>query len=344
MKIIHTADVHLSKDYPERLDALEEIVEMCEDEKADLLLISGDLFDRNTGPDDFETDIRPLFSDNSFHTLVIPGNHDESAFREESYFGSDIEQLTDTPFESRKYQDLRITGVPYTEEGFAELVEPLSEEVDDDRVDLLMIHCTLTGVQGGFGEESEYLPVKPEELVKTGFDYVFSGHIHSRATRKDLGGTVFTYPGSPVSISSSETGKRHVWILDTETESLETRELDTFHHIERTIELMPNENERIEDTVRELETKDLEKASVTVELHGFTDRKIGEIQDDLKKMLEDLDPGEFAVENRGLESMASIVDSDIYVEFKEKMDERDPSKPDKVEKKFLRALSRYDRG
>ena len=343
MKIVHTADVHLSKDHPERLEALKEVISVCDEEEADLLLISGDLFDRNTGPDDYETEIRPLFSDNSFHTLVIPGNHDESAFREGSYFGNDIDQLLSRPFESKEYEGVKITGVPYTEEGFSELVSPLSEESDEDVINLLMIHCTLSGATGGFGEESKYLPVKPQELIESGYDYVFSGHIHSSATKKQLENIVFTYPGSPVSISSSETGRRHVWVFDTEVEKLESRKLDTFHYLKEKIEVMPKEEDIIDRAIQGFKDKDLSKASITIELNGFTDRKIQGLTTDVKQRISNLEPKEINVDNSGLESMASVINSDIYKEFTSKMEKEDLEKPKEVEKKFLRALSRYDR-
>lgn len=343
MKIIHTADIHLSENNPERIEALKEIISICVEEEADLLLISGDLFDKNIDAGSLKTDVRPFFSDNDFDTLVIPGNHDESAFREEDYFGDDIYTMTDTPISSRDYGDLNIVGVPYTEEGFSELIEPLSEEVEDDKINLLMIHCTLSGISGGFGEETKYMPVRPEELIQTGFDYMFSGHIHSKATRKDLGEATFTYPGSPVSISNSETGRRHVWIFDTEDEKLKTRKLDTFHYLQRDIELLPDENQKIEEVIEDLRDKDLEKASISIEISGFTDKDIQEITENLEKRLEGLKPAEVEVKNSDLESMASVVESEIYIEFKDKMDEKDLEKPEKIERKFLRALSRHDR-
>ncbi|MFB6115411.1 MAG: exonuclease SbcCD subunit D, partial [Candidatus Nanohalobium sp.] len=169
MKIVHTADVHLSSEHPERLEALEEVVQVCKDEEADLLLVTGDLFDQNVNVEEIKTDLRPLFSGNSFDTLVIPGNHDNSAFRQEDYFGDDIEILTSRPYTSRTFDDVNIVALPYTEQSFSELVGPLSEATEEGKTNILMIHCTLAGASGSFGEESKYLPVKPAELVRTGF-------------------------------------------------------------------------------------------------------------------------------------------------------------------------------
>lgn len=343
MKIVHTADIHLSSNHPERLEALEEILNLCEEEGADLLLITGDMFDANINVEEVKTDLRPMFSDNSFETLLIPGNHDKSAFRQEDHFGKNIQLLDSKPYGRETFEDVNIVALPYTDKDFSQLVEPLSQATVDDKKNILMIHCTLAGTNGGFGNESKYLPVKPAELVRTGFDYVLAGHIHSSATRKTFGETVFAYSGSPVSISSSETGKREAWILDTE-EGMETRELDTFHYIRHEKELLPGEEEEVEENmIEELEEKDLKKASVIIELDGFTERPVEELSESIEKKIVELEPEETDVRMSGLESASSIVNSKIYTEFQEKMEEKSFENPDIVEQKFLRGLSRYER-
>jgi len=343
VKIVHTADVHLSQDHPERMEALEEIVDLCEEEKADLLLITGDLFDANVNIEDLKTEVRPLFSENSFQTLVIPGNHDKSAFRQEDYFGEDIEVLQDKPYSQKLLDDVNIVALPYTSEAFSELIQPLSEAIEEDRENIMMVHCTLAGASGGFGDETTYLPVRPSEIVQTGFDYVLAGHIHSSATRKTFGETTFAYSGSPVSISSSETGTREVWILET-GKGLETREIDTEYYIREEKELLPGEEEKVQDEVEEdLEEKDLGKASVEIKLEGFTGEKVQELSERFEETVKGLEPAEVDVDTLNLESASSIMDSEIYREFREKMDEESFENPEKVEEKFLRGLSRYER-
>lgn len=343
MKIVHTADIHLSPNHPERLNALEKVVELCEKEEADLLLVTGDLFDANIDLEELKTDLRPLFSDNSFQTLVIPGNHDKSAFRQEDYLGEDLEVLQDGLYSKKIFEDVNIVGLPYTNKDFSEMVEPLSNAVEEDKKNILMIHCTLAGATGGFGDESEYLPVKPSELVQTGFEYVLAGHIHSSPTRKSFGDTVFAYPGSPVSISSSEIGKRKVWLLDT-GQGLETRELDTKYFLKEKKEVLPGEEEEVKEAIENnFEGRDLEKASIILEIEGFTQEKVQELSKELKKEVEGFEPLEVNVKKLNLESADSIMGSEIYNEFKRKMEDKDFEKPDLVEKKFLRGLSRNER-
>jgi len=344
VKIVHTADVHLSEQHPERIEALKQILQMCEERDADLLLISGDLFDNNIDVEDLKTDLRSLFKDNSFQTYIIPGNHDATAFRQEDYFGEDIEVLSDVPYEQRKIDEVNLVAVPFTEKDFSEIKEELPETSNKNKIDLMMIHCTLSGSQGGFGNEEKYMPVKPSQIIQTDFDYILSGHIHSSATRKTFGNTTFAYPGSPVSISSTETGRRAVWMLDTEEESMETIELDTEYFLRKELEIMPDREEEVkEELIAQLEDRDLEKATIILNIHGYTEKDVEELIEQLREELEELNPDEIRIGAEELQSVSSLVESSLYQDFMDKMREENLNKPEEVERKFLKGLARHER-
>jgi predicted phosphodiesterase len=113
MSILVTADVHLTGDRPERRRALERVVDRCEEEGVRYLLIAGDLFDADVDVEDVKTDIRDLFSGNNFQTFAIPGNHDRTAYRDEDYFGDDIEILKEQPFAQRDLGEVNLVAVPF---------------------------------------------------------------------------------------------------------------------------------------------------------------------------------------------------------------------------------------
>ncbi len=90
IKIFHTADVHIGmkfNNYPEpvkgylkeaRLDVLDNMIKFANEEKCNLFVIAGDLFDNITGIDK-KTKDRVITALNNFQgecVLVIPGNHD----------------------------------------------------------------------------------------------------------------------------------------------------------------------------------------------------------------------------------------------------------------------------
>ncbi len=86
MKILHTSDWHIGKRLMgrERLEeqaaVLDEIVRICEDERVELVLLAGDVFDTYTpgaeAEDLFYTTIKKLAGEHRA-VLIISGNHDD---------------------------------------------------------------------------------------------------------------------------------------------------------------------------------------------------------------------------------------------------------------------------
>lgn len=339
MRILHTADLHLTQDHPERLEALKQVLE--KGENADYLLITGDLFDRGADLEDMKSEIRPLFDDNSFKTFVIPGNHDHAAFRTGDHLGNDLEVLKDG-IQTRDLGDVNLVALPYTNQNFDDLINPLSEETKQDKTNILMIHCTLAGAGSGFGGESKYLPVRKEEIAQLNYDYVFSGHIHSQANKWDIGNTVFTYSGSPVSISKSETGKRKIWSLDTEKDKMKTQTLETHYFFKKYLDVVPGEEEQAVESLSDI-SDDLGNATYLIELSGFIEN---DVQDFLEKIRQEaLNTGAQNIEiDEHVENMEKIVESKLYKEFIEKLRQKDGEVDiRRAEKQMLKAFSRQQR-
>lgn len=86
MKILHTADWHLGKRLekfsrlPEQVLVMQEIVEVANEEKVDVVIISGDLFDNFNPPteavDLFYKTLKRLSNNGKRVVIAIAGNHD----------------------------------------------------------------------------------------------------------------------------------------------------------------------------------------------------------------------------------------------------------------------------
>ncbi len=85
MKILHTADLHLTEEASERWDALQEIVNLARQEKAAILVIAGDLFDQDVAAQTLRNKLRTMISSDQFQTIILPGNHDHKAYRSGLY-------------------------------------------------------------------------------------------------------------------------------------------------------------------------------------------------------------------------------------------------------------------
>lgn len=218
MKMLHTADIHLHNDHPRRLQALDKILSLGREQEIDLLLIAGDLFDDHLQAELLRNDVRRLFNNLPFKVLAIPGNHDERAFAAENFYGSEFIPLTSKPFSVWEQGDWRVTGLPYYQGSFSKLIPDLKRAVAPGKTNILLIHCSwsLPHYSGqDYGGDERYLPVTEETLTGLGYNYILAGHFHTAYRQRKLPcGSLFIYPGSPVSVTSKEQGPRSVNLLD----------------------------------------------------------------------------------------------------------------------------------
>lgn len=209
MKILHTADIHLKEYGDNRWKTLQKLIEVGKREKVEILVISGDLFDREIDAESLRPKIRELFSNNDFKIVLIPGNHDSDSYKEGVYFGEDTVILTDLN-ESFEYKNLKIWGLPFEPiegEKILDKLHLLANNLDTGKKNILLYHGELLDAffsRKDFGEEGEkrYMPVKLSYFKDLNIDYVLAGHFHSKFDVWELEeGRYFVYPGSPISIS-----------------------------------------------------------------------------------------------------------------------------------------------
>ncbi len=184
MKFIHIADVHLgaqpdagtaySKERPRELwDTLEKVLDVCEREQTDLLLIAGDLFHRQPLLRELK-ELDYLFSELSRTKVVlIAGNHDyirrDSYYRTFQWSGNVIPLFGRGP-EYVEFPELRtaVYGLSYHSR---EIREPLYDSIfarGRQKYEILLAH----------GGDEKHIPINRGMLEKSGFDYIAMGHIH----------------------------------------------------------------------------------------------------------------------------------------------------------------------
>lgn len=339
MKILHSADLHLRENDDNTIDGLEALLNTAHQENVDFLTLGGDLFD---SPEDAETlrpRLRDMLQDNPFEIVAIPGNHDEDSFRDNIRFGNDLRILTDKPFESRKYGDVEVIGVPYVDSMNADLFSALQDH-SADHTQILLLHCTLDiGFQSDAtgADEGTYFPVTKATLADLDYEYVLAGHIHSndRVVPLDNGG-VFIYPGSPVSHASSETGRRHAVLIDTDTNDIDSVELETFYYdiFEETIQ--PGEEEEVLGRLREwIARQDAARSDLSVIIDGYTQWDEDRFYDQLVDAAGHLTPTD---NTRGVNQ---VLNHPLYSRFESRLEERsDIDDPEVIKKRVIDVLSR----
>lgn len=332
MKILHTADIHLRRYEDNRWRALQRLIEIGKQEKVEIFVISGDLFDKGINAETLRPKIREIFSNNGFKIILIPGNHDSKSYKNGMYFGEDTIILTnlDEPFE---YKDLMIWGLPFEPIEGEEILKKLSLLANNsatDKRNILLYHGEFLDAffsRKDFGEEGEgrYMPVKPSYFKDLNIDYVLAGHFHSKFDMWKLeNGGYFVYPGSPISITKREIGQRKVNLFEVGKPPREYL-LDTHHFENVVIEFDPFMQENPIEIVKEHIEKVHSEASIILTIRGYInseEAKIGETE--VVKQIREITQGKSVVEEHyEFKDIHTILEDDLFKSFIEKLEQSD---------------------
>lgn len=222
MKIIHTADLHLKKFYKGSLPleisnilledawkALGEVFDFSNEVDADLILIAGDLFEREFFNLSDLNRFLDLVKNSSAKVFLVFGNHDYLS-KDNLFLKVDLPEnlyIFRNELNYFEISDLktRIYGISYDNFSFKKDFKDLN--LDKDFINIGLFHSDL--------KDERYLPLA-ESFLKQ-FNYVALGHIHKR--EKVFENTY--YAGSLLPLSFKDKGKRGIIYLDDEKKSIE---------------------------------------------------------------------------------------------------------------------------
>jgi exonuclease SbcD len=333
MKILHTADIHLREYGDDRWKTLQKLIEIGKQEKVEIFVISGDLFDRDIDAETLRPKIREILSNTGFKIILLPGNHDSESYVSGMYFGEDVFILTNVnePFE---YEDLRIWGLPFEPvegEKILSKLRLLASNLATDKKNILLYHGELIDAffsRRDFGDEDEggkrYMPVRLSYFKDLNIQYVLAGHFHSKFDIRKLGNErYFVYPGSPISITEAEIGQRGVNIFEVGGPPKEYL-LDTPHFEEVSIEFDPFGEKNPVEIVKERLEKVHPQAIIILTTKGYIDgERIGISESELVKQMEEITK-EKAVKSLRLEfsDIHTILQDDLFKNFVSKLEQR----------------------
>ena len=232
MKFIHIADLHLGAEpdagraysqnrSQELWETLQSVLEVCEEEQTDLLLIAGDIFHGQPLRRELK-ELNYYFAELT-HTKVvlIAGNHDY--IRKDSYYrtfqwNENVIPLFGRELEYVEFPELRtaVYGLSYYSR---EIREPLYESAFAGGIqeyEILLAH----------GGDEKHCPFRVKKLEESGFDYIALGHIHRPQSLSEK----VRYCGSPLKYSFSEAKyDKTVTIFDADDFSVQTIPLKPLH-------------------------------------------------------------------------------------------------------------------
>ncbi|MGM0367451.1 MAG: metallophosphoesterase family protein [Actinomycetota bacterium] len=333
MKIIHSSDLHLNAKYPERIGALDEILRISGEVKADLLLFAGDFFDSRKDAQHYRPELRKKFSSLPFRVCLIPGNHDYGSYPEDLFFGDSLEVITGRPFDVIDFKGVRVIAVPYYNQSFNELLFDIKKEMGPKKTNILLLHCSLD--MGEFEESQEkseaYLPVSSKVLADLNLDYILAGHFHSRfVLNKISDSSKFIYPGSPVSVTRKETGIRNVALIDTAKDTVRAINLNSVYYETLYLLFEPEkEAETLEVLKEKIKEYDFNFTRLTLIIDGFISSGEKSLKREIDKLL-----GRYRdsinVDYR-YRDVSEVITDPLYKKFREKLENLDLNASNKGE-------------
>ncbi len=338
IKILHTADLHLSKKKPYTIAALDEILKVAKKNEVEILTIGGDLFDKRDDAEDLRIELRSKFSKNDFKIIAIPGNHDTDVYREGLDFGENFIPMTDEPFGIYPHKDINLVAIPYLDELNQDMLEKLKKETKAGKTNILLLHCTLDiGFSSGdFGDEKKYCPISKSKLEKLGYEYILAGHFHTKTDIVKLNEkSVFIYPGSPTSITTKELGKRKVVLIDLEKNEIKEIPLKTFYH-NKLIEtvIADKEDDAISNIEKWLKKQVIYEKNIEVTVNGFINRN----ETEYRKAINEIDENVIFIYN--CKEVGQILNDPLFIKFLGKLEESDYKDKREIEDLVLEIASK----
>jgi len=345
MKILHTADIHLREYDDSRWKTLQKLIEIGKQEKVDIFVISGDLFNRGIDAETLRPKIREILSNTGFKIILLPGNHDSESYVSGMYFGADVSILTNLN-EPVQHEDLKIWGLPFEPiegEKILSKLRSLASRLLGDKKNILLYHGELLDTffsRRDFGDEGEarYMPAKLSYFKDLNINYVLAGHFHSKFSVRQLGnGGYFVYPGSPISITEAEIGQRRVNIFEVGGPPKEYP-LDTPHFEEVPIGFDPFDEKNPIKIVKEHLERVHPEASIILTIKGYIDgERIGISESELVKQIKEITKGKCAKEPTfEFSDIRVILGDDLFKNFMSKLDQ---CNYDEEKKKQLRDVA-----
>ena len=182
-RILHTADLHLDEARDDACDCFRAVINVAIDLKVDLVIIAGDLFDRNKVADELVSFVVGQLRRLPVLAVILPGNHDcltpgsvyqRTEFRED---GDNIRLIGTPRGETLDLPDLGVSLWGKSIDSHDDDVRPLAglpEPRGKGRWNIAVAHGYYVG------SEPPLFPsyhISKEEIVASGWDYIALGHV-----------------------------------------------------------------------------------------------------------------------------------------------------------------------
>ncbi len=341
MKILHTSDIHIKEYEDDSWKTFESLLEVGSKEKIDVFVISGDLFDEKGSFVKLYPEIRPLLNNVEYEFIIIPGNHDENAFGVDSFLGEKVKIIRSLT-EPLEYEHLRFFGFPFKNITSGEVRNNLRKIKDlavENKTNILLFHGELLDHSfsgSDFGdEEINYMGVRLSFLSNLNLKYVLAGHFHTNFQVYEFESEgFFVYPGSPISITRKETGKRSVNLFEVGSTPSQYP-IDTPYYEQIRLSVYPGDTMKTITKIKEKVKELPEKVRVLLSLSGYTEEKEEEIHKKIKELEDKFKNLE--IENR-VRGIKQLTEDELFKAFIGKLEKLKSPRQQEIRRLLIKSM------
>jgi len=254
MRIIHTADLHLDSSLGTNLNSVkqkerkrelllnfERLIDYAKGHNVDVIIISGDLFDKKRIPIRVIDYVFNLINNNpDIDFVLITGNHDEGGFLDVIEMIPSNLKIFDNQFSTIEYANVDITGINYLEK------YPYSSlKLKENKFNIVVMH----------GDINTNIELK--KLQNKNIDYLALGHIHKYSKGELDNRGIYAYSGTLEARGFDEAGDKGFILVEIEDKlttkfisfakrklhdiSINITGLDNYQEIRKNIDLKLND-------------------------------------------------------------------------------------------------------
>ena len=220
VRVVHAGDFHLDSAFgaltPEqarqrRMESRrtpERLVEWANDHGADLLLLSGDLFDSDSPYGDTAPLLAQALGCFRGQAVIAPGNHDPltpDGPYARTRWSDNVHIFTEDRMQTITFPDLNcaVHGAAFTApECPTDSVLPGFRVPQDGLIHIGLLHGDVTI------SDSRYRPIRAADIAGSGLDYLALGHVHSCSGVLTAGAVPYAYCGCIEGRGFDELGER----------------------------------------------------------------------------------------------------------------------------------------
>ena len=217
MRVLHAADLHLDSPFrglsaekarrrrQESRELLRRLAGLARERQAELVLLSGDLFDGAQVYRDTLEELAEALASLPCPVFIAPGNHDpycSGSPYQTLRWPENVHIFTPGPMQAVEVGACTVYGAAFA--GPEQPESPLAgfTAPGDGRLHIGCLHGD-TGL-GPYG------PIRREEIARSGLHYLALGHIHQCSGLLRQGDVCYAYPGCPEGRGFDETGEKGV--------------------------------------------------------------------------------------------------------------------------------------